>query len=170
MRNHNRRQTLVGVLCGGLIGLVGATALTLTLYAQPGGKATKSQPKEMLPVARKPIVQYVVEELVSNGIQQILPLTVEKFEARFGFLVLFHGHHVDRAHGVHLLADLAVFLFAQFEFFNGQGFERLQANRFDGFIQLAPAGAGEMLEIRIDFSPLDFKSGVTILPGIESAA
>ncbi|HXA05952.1 MAG TPA: sugar phosphate nucleotidyltransferase, partial [Bryobacteraceae bacterium] len=37
--------------------------------------ATKSQPKEMLPVARKPIVQYVVEELVSNGIQQLLFVT-----------------------------------------------------------------------------------------------
>ena len=37
--------------------------------------ATKSQPKEMLPVARKPIVQYVVEELVSNGIRQILFVT-----------------------------------------------------------------------------------------------
>src|SRR5260221_3781181 len=29
----------------------------------------------MLPVARKPIVQYVVEELVSNGIQQVLFVT-----------------------------------------------------------------------------------------------
>jgi UTP--glucose-1-phosphate uridylyltransferase len=37
--------------------------------------ATKSQPKEMLPVARKPIVQYVVEELVKNGIRQILFVT-----------------------------------------------------------------------------------------------
>jgi UTP--glucose-1-phosphate uridylyltransferase len=37
--------------------------------------ATKSQPKEMLPVARKPIVQYVVEELVQNGIQEILFVT-----------------------------------------------------------------------------------------------
>jgi UTP--glucose-1-phosphate uridylyltransferase len=37
--------------------------------------ATKSQPKEMLPVARKPIVQYVVEELVSNGIRQVLFVT-----------------------------------------------------------------------------------------------
>jgi UTP--glucose-1-phosphate uridylyltransferase len=37
--------------------------------------ATKSQPKEMLPVARKPIVQYVVEELASNGIRQILFVT-----------------------------------------------------------------------------------------------
>src|SRR5437763_16337045 len=37
--------------------------------------ATKSQPKEMLPVGRKPIVQYVVEELVRNGIEQILFIT-----------------------------------------------------------------------------------------------
>ncbi len=37
--------------------------------------ATKSQPKEMLPVARKPIVQYVAEELVANKIDQILFVT-----------------------------------------------------------------------------------------------
>ncbi len=37
--------------------------------------ATKSQPKEMLTVARKPIVQYVAEELVANGIGQILFVT-----------------------------------------------------------------------------------------------
>jgi UTP--glucose-1-phosphate uridylyltransferase len=37
--------------------------------------ATKSQPKEMLPVARKPIVQYVVEELARNGISEILFVT-----------------------------------------------------------------------------------------------
>jgi UTP--glucose-1-phosphate uridylyltransferase len=37
--------------------------------------ATKSQPKEMLPVARKPIVQYVVEELAANGIDQLLFVT-----------------------------------------------------------------------------------------------
>jgi UTP--glucose-1-phosphate uridylyltransferase len=37
--------------------------------------ATKSQPKEMLAVGRKPIVQYVVEELARNGIEQILFVT-----------------------------------------------------------------------------------------------
>lgn len=37
--------------------------------------ATKSQPKEMLTVARKPIVQYVAEELVANGLSQILFVT-----------------------------------------------------------------------------------------------
>jgi UTP--glucose-1-phosphate uridylyltransferase len=37
--------------------------------------ATKSQPKEMLPVARKPIVQYVAEELAANGVDQLLFIT-----------------------------------------------------------------------------------------------
>lgn len=37
--------------------------------------ATKSQPKEMLPVAKKPVVQYVVEELEANGIRQVLFIT-----------------------------------------------------------------------------------------------
>lgn len=37
--------------------------------------ATKSQPKEMLPVGRKPILQYVIEELQSATINQILIIT-----------------------------------------------------------------------------------------------
>ena len=37
--------------------------------------ATKSQPKEMLPVARKPVVQYVAEELVANSVEEILFVT-----------------------------------------------------------------------------------------------
>ncbi len=37
--------------------------------------ATKSQPKEMLPVGRKPVVQYVVEELQEAGLAQILFIT-----------------------------------------------------------------------------------------------
>ncbi|TWT52077.1 UTP--glucose-1-phosphate uridylyltransferase [Thalassoglobus neptunius] len=37
--------------------------------------ATKSQPKEMLPVGRRPVVQYVVEELKESGIKRILFIT-----------------------------------------------------------------------------------------------
>jgi UTP--glucose-1-phosphate uridylyltransferase len=37
--------------------------------------ATKSQPKEMLPVGRKPVVQYVVEELQDAGLRQVLIIT-----------------------------------------------------------------------------------------------
>lgn len=37
--------------------------------------STKSQPKEMLPVGRKPVVQYVVEELALSGIKRLLFIT-----------------------------------------------------------------------------------------------
>jgi UTP--glucose-1-phosphate uridylyltransferase len=37
--------------------------------------STKSQPKEMLPVGRKPVVQYVVEELVQSGVRRVLFVT-----------------------------------------------------------------------------------------------
>ena len=36
---------------------------------------TKSQPKEMLPVGRKPAVQFIVEELIESGIRRILFIT-----------------------------------------------------------------------------------------------
>lgn len=37
--------------------------------------ATKSQPKEMLPVGKRPVVQYVVEELERNNFKRILLIT-----------------------------------------------------------------------------------------------
>ncbi len=37
--------------------------------------STKSQPKEMLPVGRKPVVQYVFEELAEGGIGRVLFVT-----------------------------------------------------------------------------------------------
>ncbi len=43
--------------------------------------ATRSQPKEMLPVARKPIVQYVAEELDRSGVRNLLFVTGRGKEA-----------------------------------------------------------------------------------------
>ena len=43
--------------------------------------ATKSQPKEMLAVGRKPTIQYVVEELEAAGVTQILIITGQKKRA-----------------------------------------------------------------------------------------
>lgn len=37
--------------------------------------ATKAQPKEMLPVVDKPVIQYVVEEALSSGLKDILIIT-----------------------------------------------------------------------------------------------
>src|SRR6202790_5755113 len=37
--------------------------------------ATKAQPKEMLPVVDKPLIQYVVEECLASGIENIIIVT-----------------------------------------------------------------------------------------------
>ncbi|MFA6551261.1 MAG: UTP--glucose-1-phosphate uridylyltransferase, partial [Patescibacteria group bacterium] len=37
--------------------------------------ATKAQPKEMLPIIDKPVVQYIVEEAVASGIEDIILVT-----------------------------------------------------------------------------------------------
>src|ERR1700693_1498220 len=37
--------------------------------------ATKAMPKEMLPIVDKPIIQYVVEEAVASGIEDIIIIT-----------------------------------------------------------------------------------------------
>ncbi|MCR4311559.1 MAG: sugar phosphate nucleotidyltransferase, partial [Candidatus Taylorbacteria bacterium] len=37
--------------------------------------ATKCQPKEMLPIVDKPVVQYLVEEVVASGIREIIFIT-----------------------------------------------------------------------------------------------
>ena len=37
--------------------------------------ATKAQPKEMLPIVDKPIIQYVVEDAVKSGITDIILVT-----------------------------------------------------------------------------------------------
>ncbi len=37
--------------------------------------ATKSQPKEMLPLVDKPTIQYVVEEAVAAGLDDLLIIT-----------------------------------------------------------------------------------------------
>jgi UTP--glucose-1-phosphate uridylyltransferase len=54
--------------------------------------ATKSQPKEMLPVGRKPVVQYVVEELATAKIRRLLFVTGARKAAI--------ENHFDEDHGL----------------------------------------------------------------------
>ena len=37
--------------------------------------ATKAQPKEMLPIVDKPTIQYIIEEAINSGIEEILIIT-----------------------------------------------------------------------------------------------
>jgi UTP--glucose-1-phosphate uridylyltransferase len=61
--------------------------------------ATKTQPKEMLPVVDKPTIQYVVEELVASGIDDIIIITGRGKRAL--------EDHFDRAYELeHVLSKL----------------------------------------------------------------
>lgn len=37
--------------------------------------ATKSQPKEMLPIVDKPTIQYIIKEAMTSGIEELLIVT-----------------------------------------------------------------------------------------------
>jgi len=61
--------------------------------------ATKSSPKEMLPLIDKPLVQYVVEEAVASGIEQILFVTgrgKRSIEDHFDISVELEAHLYDK--------------------------------------------------------------------------
>ncbi len=102
--------------------------------------ATKSQPKEMLPVARKPIVQYVVEELVSNGIQQILFVTGRSkasIENHFDhdpelFRTLSDGHKHELLRELDFEALKANFFYTRQRLQKGLGDAVLCGERFAG--------------------------------------
>ncbi|HKO23456.1 MAG TPA: sugar phosphate nucleotidyltransferase, partial [Chloroflexota bacterium] len=43
--------------------------------------ATKAQPKEMLPIVDKPVIQYIVEEAAASGIEQVVIVTSQNKRA-----------------------------------------------------------------------------------------
>ena len=72
--------------------------------------ATKSQPKEMLPVVDKPSIQYVVEEAVAAGLTDILIITgrgkraiEDHFDRNFEL-----EHYLEQSKKFDLLADVQV--------------------------------------------------------------
>src|ERR1700719_2112799 len=62
--------------------------------------ATKAQPKEMLPIVDKPIIQYGVEEAVAAGIDQIIVVTGSDQRASvYHFDISFELEHYLRDRG-----------------------------------------------------------------------
>ncbi len=70
--------------------------------------ATKAQPKEMLPVVDKPIIQYGVEEALHSGIRNIVIVTGRgKSAIEDHFDVSFElEHHLESRHKLELLAKV----------------------------------------------------------------
>jgi UTP--glucose-1-phosphate uridylyltransferase len=102
--------------------------------------ATKSQPKEMLPVARKPIVQYVAEELVANGIRDILFVTgrgKSSIENHFDadpelIRQLSDGNKRDLLQEIHFADFQAQFFYTRQRFQRGLGDAVLCGENFAG--------------------------------------
>ena len=102
--------------------------------------ATKSIPKEMLPLVDKPVLQYIVEEAVSAGIEQILIITNRgkgPIEDYFDYAPdleerLIRDKKVKEARTVHTVADMADVLFLRQKETKGLGHAVWRAKSFVG--------------------------------------
>ena len=101
---------------------------------------TKSIPKEMLPLVDKPVIQYIVEEAVSAGVEQILIITnrgKSAIENYFDYApdleerLLADGKEKD-AEIVHKVADMADVLFLRQKETKGLGHAVWRAKSFVG--------------------------------------
>ena len=101
---------------------------------------TKSIPKEMLPLVDKPVIQYIVEEAVSAGVEQILVITnrgKSAIENYFDYApdledrLLADGKERD-ARIVHEVADMADVLFLRQKETKGLGHAVWRARSFVG--------------------------------------
>jgi len=102
--------------------------------------ATKAQPKEMLPVVDKPIIQYVVEDAVRAGITDIIMVTgpskravEDHFSPNYELINLLKKQgKEDIAEEVKKIADLANFIFIRQKGPYGNGTPVLCAKNFIG--------------------------------------
>lgn len=97
--------------------------------------ATKAQPKEMLPIVDKPVVQYLVEEAVESGIEEIIFVTgrgkraiEDHFDISFELEeTLVEKSKHDLLAAVHGISELAKFSYVRQSMPLGDGHAVLQA-------------------------------------------
>ncbi len=102
--------------------------------------ATKAQPKEMLPVVDKPVVQYLVEEAVESGIEEIIFVTgrgkraiEDHFDISFELEeTLVEKSRHDLLAAVRKISDLAKFSYVRQSMPLGDGHAVLQAAHIVG--------------------------------------
>lgn len=102
--------------------------------------ATKAQPKEMLPVVDKPIIQYVVEDAVRSGITDIILVTgpskravEDHFSPNYELINLLKKQGKESlAEEVKKIADLANFIFIRQKGPYGNGTPVLCAEKIIG--------------------------------------
>ncbi len=102
--------------------------------------ATKAMPKEMLPIVDKPIIQYVVEEAVASGIEDIIIVTgwhKRTIEDHFDYPFelekrLLEAGKEQQAEEVRKIAEMANFIYIRQKGSYGNGTPVLNAKRVVG--------------------------------------
>lgn len=102
--------------------------------------ATKAMPKEMLPIVDKPIIQYVVEEAVAAGIEDIIIVTgwhKRSIEDHFDYPFelekrLLEAGKEEQAEEVRRIAEMANFIYVRQKGSYGNGTPVLNARRVIG--------------------------------------
>lgn len=128
---------------------------------------TKAMPKEMLPIVDKPVIQYVVEEIVNSGIEDIIVVTgankraiEDHFDAPNQDLVnnLLAGGKQDLLAAVQKLSEMANFIYIRQKGPYGNGTPVLAAEPAiedepfaviwgDEFIYSTPPRLKQMIEV-----------------------
>ncbi|UOO38185.1 UTP--glucose-1-phosphate uridylyltransferase GalU [Oscillospiraceae bacterium CM] len=102
--------------------------------------ATKTVPKEMLPMVDKPVIQYIIEEAVASGIEDILIVTNRAKSAMDDYFDyhpeleerLLKNNKTKEAESVRFAADLANIFYVRQKETKGLGHAIWRAKRFVG--------------------------------------
>lgn len=102
--------------------------------------ATKTIPKEMLPMVDKPVIQYIIEEAVASGIEDILIVTNRAKSAMDDYFDyhpeleerLLKNNKTKEAEAVRMSADLANIFYVRQKETKGLGHAIWRAKRFVG--------------------------------------
>lgn len=141
---------------------------------------TKAMPKEMLPIVDKPVIQYVVEEIVNSGINDIIIVTgankraiEDHFDAPNEELVqnLKNGDKTELLEEINKIADMANFIYIRQKGPYGNGTPILNGEPIigdepfavlwgDEFISADPPRLAQMMEVYE-------KYGGVVISGVE---
>jgi len=119
--------------------------------------ATKASPKEMMPLVDKPLIQYVVEEAVASGIEEVVMITGRgKRAIEDHFDVAFELEEDLKAKGKHKLlsevqqiADLVTFCYIRQKKALGLGHAVLTAKRIIGDEPFAVLLGDDIIDARV---------------------
>ncbi len=102
--------------------------------------ATKANPKEMMPIVDKPVIQYIIEEAVASGIEEIVLITgsnkraiEDHFDYNFELEeMLKRAGKLDQYRQIREISDMAKFIYVRQKEQLGNGHAVLQAKEVIG--------------------------------------